>query len=110
EHGGADAVRGLDQVDDAAPVVEVEVAGDVALLQVQVDQADRAAGLRGGAGQLHHQGGGADPALGAGEGEDAAAPPRGRHVRAGLLEVPAQRLGPLRGLGDPGVQVADGAV
>src|SRR5690606_39417907 len=80
EHRGADVVGGVNEVDDAATVFEVVVAGDVAGLEVEVDEADRLAVPGRDPGEVDRCRGGAHPAFGAGQADDPAAPPPDRKV------------------------------
>ena len=91
-----DLRRDLDEVDDAAPVRQVEERAQVALHQVEVDDADRPSRLRADRGEreLERDGRGADAALGAGDGDQPAAERAGGRL---LSRDPlAQRARPLR--------------
>ena len=92
-----DLVGDLDEVDDAAPVGHVEERAEVALLEVEVDDADRPAGRRAHRGEreLERDGGRADAALGAGDGDQLAAERRAGRLLA--RDALAHRPRPLRG-------------
>ena len=67
------------EVDDGAPELDVEVGGDVAGLEVEVDQGHGPAGRLGGQGELDRGHGRADAALGSADGDDRAAG-SGEHI------------------------------
>ena len=94
-HG--DLVGDLDEVDHRAPVGHVEERAEVALLEVEVDDADRPARRRadGGERELEADGGGADAALRAGDGDQLAAERRAGRLLPG--DAVAHRPRPLRG-------------
>ena len=97
EVADGDLVRDLHEVHHAAPVRRVHVRAQVALLEVEVDQADGAAGRVAGGGQrqVHRDGGAADAALGAGDGDQRAAERADRALLA--RHAVAQRARPLGG-------------
>jgi hypothetical protein len=86
----------LDEVDDAAPVRRVQQRAEVALLQVEVDHADRAAGRALGRRErhVHRDRGGAHAALGAGDRDQLAAEHAGGRLLPG--HAVAQRARPHR--------------
>ena len=94
-HG--DLVGDLDEVDHRAPVRHVEEGAEVALLEVEVDDADRPARRRadGGERELEADGGRADAALRAGHGDQLAAERRAGRLLPG--DAVAHRPRPLRG-------------
>src|SRR5690606_6625003 len=104
---GADVVGGVNEVDDAATVFEVVVAGDVAGLEVEVDEADRLAVPGRDPGEVDRCRGGAHPAFGAGQADDPAAPPPDRKVQGRCFQVAAQGPGPFGCAGDTGFEFFD---
>ena len=102
-----DLRRDLDEVDDAAPVREVEERAQVALLEVEVDDADRPAGHGAGRGEreLERDGRRADAALGAGDGDQPAAEPAGGRLLPG--DALAQRARPLGRGADAGLELLE---
>jgi hypothetical protein len=102
-----DLVGDLHQIDDRAAVGRVHVGPQVALLQVEVDEADGPAGRVAGGGEreVHRHGGGADAALGARDGDQRAA----ERARRALLarHAVAQRPRPLRGGADAGLELLE---
>ena len=99
-----DLVGDDDEVDDAAPVRRVQQRAEIALLEVEVDQADRPAGRhpRRGHAEVQRDRGRADAALGARDDDELAAERRARGLLAG--DAVAHRPRPLRGRADAGLE------
>ena len=74
-------VGDVGEVGDGAAELHVEVGGEVAALEVEVDQGGGAARRVGGEGELDGGDGGADAALGAGDGDQGAAGDGGQRGR-----------------------------
>lgn len=98
DHVGEDARRDVadgGEVGDRAAELHVEVGGDVAGLEVEVEQGRGTSGRLCGEGELDGGEGGADAALGAGDGDDAAAAARREEFAAAAGgEVAAHVEGP----------------
>ncbi len=97
----------VDEIDDAAPVRRVQQRPEVALLQVEVDDADRPPGraARGGERQVQRDRGRADAALGARHGDELAAEHAGRGLLAG--HPVAQRARPHRAGAHAGLELLE---